>query len=569
MIGCVLVIVVPMPVLVLDALLATNISLAVLILLTAMTVRRPMELSVFPSVLLGTTMLRLVLNVASTRLILTRGGTAGAAAAGGVIQKFGELVAGDRLIVGAVIFAILVVIQFVVITKGATRISEVAARFVLDAMPGRQMAIDSDLAAGLIDADTARRLRGELTRQTDFFGAMDGASKFIRGDAIAGLVITAVNVCGGLYVGMVESGMPLGDATAVFTKLTIGDGLSSQVPAFIIALATGLLVTRPSQEGRLSDDVLQQLSRYPEPFAVAAVFAGLMALTSFPPVPLLGLAGVFVAMAYTVSRSRAAEAAASPDDAQRHPAPRMEDLLFIEPLELELGYGLVRLADPAHGGDLMARLQAVRQEVAQRRGVILPKVRVRDNLSLGSHNYHLRVRGHVVAEGEAPAGRWLARNARGDTTGLGGLPANEAVFGAGARWIEPPQRTQAEHQGCEVLPPATALAAHLRLLVHQHAADLLSRDQVKGLLDSLRQRAPALVEELVPRVLSVGQVQRVLQYLLTQGESVRDLESILEILGDHAAEIGDIDRLAETVRARFQSRRSAVREFTAPAAMAA
>lgn len=551
MIGCVLVLVVPLPAYVLDMLLAANITLSILILLTTLVVRTPLEFSVFPSILLGTTLFRLVLNVASTRLILTLGGSAGTGAAGGVIQKFGELVAGNRLAVGTVIFAILVVVQFVVITKGATRISEVAARFMLDALPGRQMAIDADLAAGSVDATTARQQRDQLTRQADFFGAMDGASKFVRGDAVAGLVITCVNIVGGLYVGIVESGLSFSEATNVFTKLTIGDGLSSQVPAFVIAIATGLLMTRPSLEGRLSEDVLRQLTRYPETFAVAAVFAGLLALSNFPRVPLLLLAGGALAVAITINRARAAEPVVEPRE-DVHPAPRIEDLLFVEPFELQLGFGLVRLADPGQGGDLLEHLHAARQEIARARGFIVPKIRVRDNLSLESHGYRALLRGEVVADGEAPAGRLLARTARGDTTGLGGLPANEGVYGRGARWIEPAQRGQAEHQGCELLSASAAVALHLSCVANEHAATLLSRDQVAGLVTRLKHTSPAVVEELIPDVLSVGQVQRVLQYLLTHGHSVRDLEQILEILGDHVAETKDIERLAERVRIRLQ-----------------
>src|SRR5262245_25403330 len=357
-IGAILVIVVPLPPALMDVLLATNIILSVIILMATVSVRTPLEMSVFPSILLGTTLFRLVLNVASTRLILTKASLAGTAAAGGLIQKFGELVAGDRLVVGAVIFAIIVVIQFVVITKGATRISEVSARFTLDAMPGRQMAIDADLGAGLIDEPTARRQREELVRNADFFGAMDGASKFVRGDAIAGVVITLVNIVGGLYVGVVESGMSLARAADVFTKLTIGDGLSTQIPAFILALAAALLITRSSTPVHLGEEAIRQLTGHPEALGMAAIFAAVLAATHFPRIPLLILGAACSAGAYWISRNRARPCEPEPTrPADPEPAVRIEEFLHIDPMELEIGYGLLRLADRSRGGDLIERLQ--------------------------------------------------------------------------------------------------------------------------------------------------------------------------------------------------------------------
>ncbi len=551
-IGAVLVLVVPVPPPLMDLLLAANITLSVVILMTTISIRSPLELSVFPSLLLGTTLLRLVLNVASTRLILTRAGTAGTAAAGGVIQKFGELVAGDRIAVGFVIFSIIVVIQFVVITKGTTRISEVAARFVLDGMPGRQMAIDADLGAGLIDEGTARRQREELLRSADFFGAMDGASRFVRGDAVAGMVITLVNIVGGLYVGIFEHGMTLSHAAGVFTKLTIGDGLSSQVPAFILALAAGLVVTRSSVPAKLGDEAVRQLTSYPEALLMGGLFAVLLAATNFPRVPLLLLGAFCVFGAHRVARRlREAARAVAERPVEAEPAVRIEEFLQVDPMELEIGYGLLRLADRSRGGDLIERLQQLRQQTAQHLGLILPKVRVRDNLERPPQDYAVKIRGRVVSQGTIPAECWLAIVERPPLVGLLATPAPEDVFGPGAFWVDAARRTQAERQGCTVLDAAGALLHHLRGVIEFHAADLLSRDQVKRLLDSLKQTSPALVDELVPGLLSTGQLQRVLQNLLAERRSIRDLETILEALGDHAPLSKDIEVLTEQVRKRL------------------
>jgi flagellar biosynthesis protein FlhA len=569
-IGAVLVIVVPLPSPLMDLLLATNLTLSIVILMVTISVRTPLELSVFPSLLLGTTLLRLVLNVASTRLILTRAGTAGTRAAGGIIEKFGELVAGDRVAVGAVIFLIIVVIQFVVITKGATRISEVAARFVLDAMPGRQMAVDADLAAGLIDEATARRQREELVRHADFFGAMDGASKFVRGDAIAGLVITLVNIVGGLYVGVFDSGMTLARAADVFTKLTIGDGLSSQVPAFILALAAGLIVTRSSIPTKLGEETLRQLGSHPEALVMAGLFAALLAATNFPRIPLLLSGGACTAAAYAISRDRREAAAAKSDrPADAEPAVRIEEFLRIDPMELELGYSLLRLVGRTHGGSLMERLQQLRQQIALELGIILPKVRVRDNLQLGPQDYAVKIRGKAVARAAIPADRWLARGGRAPATGPLGTPAAEEPFGPNAWWIDAGRRGYAELQGYQVLDASDALLHHLRGVIERHAAELLSRDQVKRLLDSLKATSPALVDEVVPSLLSAGQVHRVLQNLLTEGRSIRDLETILEALGDHAAETRDLATLTGYVRKRLDRYDPAQGEKPEPAAAAA
>ena len=399
----VLVIMIPLPAALMDVLLSANITVAVLVLLTTVFVRTPLEFNIFPSLLLATTLFRLVLNVATTRLILTHAGADGLWAAGGVVKAFGEFVAGDKIVVGLIIFAIIVVIQFVVITKGATRVSEVAARFALDGMPGRQMAIDADLNAGTIDEREAQRRRLEITKQADFFGAMDGASKFVRGDAIAGIIITLINIVGGLFIGMIESGMSFTQAADIFTKLTIGDGLVTQVPAFLISLAAGLLVTRSSQDSDLPADFIKQLFSRPQALAVAGGFLGVLMFTHLPHLPLLAIGGACVGLALTITRreNRAAAVikAKKQTEAAKRPEERVEDFLAVDPMEVEIGVGLIRLADPKRGGDLLERIQRVRQNVAADIGVILPKVRIRDNMRLEQNQYRIKIADMVVSEG--------------------------------------------------------------------------------------------------------------------------------------------------------------------------
>jgi flagellar biosynthesis protein FlhA len=480
-------------------------------------------------------------------------------------------VAGDRIVVGAVIFAIIVVIQFVVITKGATRISEVSARFVLDAMPGRQMAIDADLSAGLIDEASARRQRDELVRSADFFGAMDGASKFVRGDAVAGVVITIVNIVGGLYMGVVESGMTLEHATDVFTKLTIGDGLASQVPAFILALAAALLITRPSTPVKLGEETVRQLTLHPESLIMAGMFALLLAGTNFPRVPLLGLGAACAAAAYWISRGRrpAAEPEEQPRPADPEPAVRIEEYLQIDPMELEIGYGLLRLADRSRGGDLIERLQQLRQQTAQNLGLILPKLRIRDNLEIGPQAYVVRIRGKAVSRGNIPVDCFLARGKQSGPKMSLGAPAPDEPFGPNCWWIDVNRRAYAERQGFLVLDAVGAILFDLRRIIEEHAADLLSRDQVKRLLDSLKERAPVLVDDVVPSLLATGQVHRLLQNLLHDRRSIRDLETILEAVGDHATTCKDIEKLTAHVRQRLDRQENSTDETRRCAAAAA
>ncbi|MBL9080620.1 MAG: flagellar biosynthesis protein FlhA [Planctomycetales bacterium] len=552
LITAVLVIMVPLPPSLLDVFLAVNISTAVIMLLTTIYVRTPLEFSVFPSLLLATTLGRLVLNVATTRLILTRASTHGLDAAGDVVRTFGEFVAGDKIVVGIIIFVIIVLIQFIVITKGATRISEVAARFALDGMPGRQMAIDADLNAGIIDEREAKRRREEITAQADFFGAMDGASKFVRGDAIAGIVITLVNIVGGLFIGVFESGMTLGEAAHVFTKLTIGDGLVSQVPAFLISLAAGLLTTRSSTDSNLPAQFVGQLLSRPQALFVTGGFLGLLVFTSLPKVPLLTIAVGCIGFALTLTKK--AEAAKKTEEAAATAAEKkpkedkIEDLLNVDPMEVEIGVGLIRLADPNRGGDLLDRVQRVRQNVAVEMGIVMPKVRIRDNMRLEQNSYRIKIADAAVAEGTVYAQMLLAIDSGATNGKIQGLETREPAFGTRAYWIEANTREQAEMKGFTVVEPVSVLATHLTETVRRYGDEILTRDATKHLINQLKNTSPAVVDELVPGVMKLADVQQVLQNLLREQVPIRQLAKILETLGDHAGRIKDPLLLTEFVR---------------------
>ena len=557
-IGCLVVILVPLPPAMMDLLLAANITISVIVLLTTVYVATPLEFSIFPSLLLATTLGRLVLNVATTRLILTGADARGMGAAGGVIQSFGEFVAGDRLAVGLIIFVIIVLIQFIVITKGATRISEVAARFALDGMPGRQMAIDADLNAGLIDEKQAQARREEISAQADFYGAMDGASKFVRGDAIAGIVITLVNVIGGLYIGVAQSGMSIGQAAELFTKLTIGDGLVSQVPAFLISLAAGLLVTRSAKRTNLPVQFLQQLLGNPKALAVAGGFLTLLIITNLPAVPMatlgagcLGLAVVMNRQTVRRQEEEQTRAEAERAEAAAQPTKRVEDYLTVDPMEVSIGLGLLGLAAPDRGGDLMQRITGVRNAIAADMGVILPKVRVRDDRSLGELDYEIRIEGNPIARAAVSPKRLLAIDT-GNTTGvIDGEPTRDPTFGEPAVWIDPIRREQAAIFGYMIVEPAAVLATHLQEIAKRHADELLSRDATKHLIDELKEIAPTVVDELIPGMMKISEVQQVLHLLLKEDVPIRQLSIIMETLGDYAARTKDPIWLTEYVRHRL------------------
>ncbi len=551
------VLVVPLPPVLLDMLIAVNISLAAVILLTTIYMERPLEFSVFPALLLGATLFRLVLNVASTRLILDADAPSPEGAmdvAGNVIEAFGTFVAGSSVIVGLVIFLILVIVQFVVITKGATRMSEVAARFTLDAMPGKQMAIDADLSAGLVDEDTARERRQDVTREADFYGAMDGASKFVRGDAIAALIITGVNIIGGIAIGMFVKGWAFGDTVSVFTKLTIGDGLASQVPAFIIAIAAGLIVARAGEKQTIGDEIPRQLVSQPIALLLVSVFLVGLAFTPLPTLPLLG-AGIGLAVigfgvhSYRQHEEAVQESVAREESiaAQQHAAP-VESLLSMDALEIEIGFGLLQIVDAERGGDLLDRIDLLRRQLAIELGIIVPPVRIRDNMELDSDSYSVKLRGATMAVGTIYPGLLMAMDTTGIAEPIDGVAGKEPAFDLEVTWVEPEQVGQAEQAGYTVIDAPSVLATHLSELIRHHAADLLSREDVGRLLEQLRLTSPKLVDETVPSVVKPGELQKVMQLLLREGVPIRDLETVLETVADGAAGTADPVILAEHVR---------------------
>ena len=556
-ISLLMVILVPLPPAVLDFLLLFNMTLSVMVLVTTIYVQSPLEFSVFPSLLLATTMVRLVLNAATTRLILTAHGNTQTAlfAAGQVVETFAEFVTGGSLAVGVIIFIIIVVIQFVVITKGASRISEVAARFTLDAMPGKQMAIDADLNAGLIKEDEARRRRQEVAQEADFYGAMDGASKFVRGDAVAAIVITIVNILGGLYVGMVENSWPIMDCLKLYTKLTIGDGLVSQVPAFVVSLAAGLIVTRSSSKSNLGDEVITQVLARPKALIIAAAFLMLMTLTSMPKPPLLIIGGCCAGLAYTLTKNEKRKGDETARDDREKVAKekkepeKVEKALELDTMELEVGYGLVRLVDTAKGGDLLDRISMIRRQIATDLGIIVPPIRIRDNMQLGANDYLVKIKGQKIGKGETYPEQFLAMD-NGATSGpiIGATQTTEPAFGLPAYWITEPQRGQAELLNYTVVEATSVLATHLTEIIKSHAFELLTRQEVKNLVDNLKARLPALVEEVIPTQIKLGELQKVMQNLLRERVPVRDLETIIETLGDYAGRTKDLDVLTEYVR---------------------
>ena len=551
-----IVILVPLPPLAMDLLISGNISLGVIILLTTIYMSKPLDFSVFPSLLLATTMLRLVINIASTRLILSADAATpeeAAGVAGKVISSFGDFVAGDSLFVGIVIFLILVIVQFVVITKGAGRISEVAARFTLDAMPGKQMAIDSDLNAGNISEGEARQRREEISQEADFFGAMDGASKFVRGDAIAGIIITVVNIFGGLAVGVVERGWPVGQTAQVFTKLTIGDGLTSQLPSFIISIAAALIVTRSGAKADLGEELTGQLMSQPRGLTITAGFLALLAVTPLPTVPLLATAAGLGLLSFGMMRTAKAKEHDARDSAiaeSQTPAepPPVESLLKVDTLELEIGYGLVALVDAGQGGDLLDRITAIRRQLAAEIGLVMPPVRIRDNMQLEPGQYRVKIRGAAVAAGELRPGMLMAMDSGIASGQLQGEPTKEPAFGLDACWIEPPQRHRAESMNYTVVDSTSVLATHITEIVKQHAHELLTREEVNNLVETLRLKAPKLVEEAVPGLVKIADLQRVLHNLLRERVPVRDMETIVETLADWAPKSNDVDILTEYVR---------------------
>lgn len=556
--ACIIVILVPLDSRLMDFLLALNITIGMLILFTTVFVTRPLDFNVFPTVLLATTLFRLVLNIATTRLILSNAGTEGIFAGGKVIKAFSEFVSGDSLVVGLIIFIIIIVIQFVVITKGAGRVAEVAARFTLDAMPGKQMAIDADLNAGLIDEAEAKKRREEITQSADFFGAMDGASKFVRGDAIAGVVITIINILAGLLIGVVQYGMPIMEALDLYTKLTIGDGLVSQVPSLLISIGTGILVTRGSASENLSVAFFTQIGSRPIVLVLSACFLAILTLTNLPKEPLIGIAISCIGLAYVLNRgtkeAKAEEKTRREEEKAEKEAEkedRIEDYLVIDPMELEIGVGLISLADPGRGGDLLDRIHRIRQNVAADIGIILPRVRIRDSFQLDQLQYRVKIAGMPVALGMVYPDLYLAMDS-GEALGqIQGIQTSDPAFGTPALWIDSAAHDQAELYGYTVVEPGAVIATHLTETIRKHADELLTRDATQHLLDELKQTSPAVVDELIPGVMKLGQVQQILQMLLREQIPIRQLGTILETLGDYASRTRDPILLTEYVRARM------------------
>ncbi len=555
-IACLLVLLVPLPPFMLDMLMAGNITLAVVILLTTLNIKTSLELSVFPTVLLAATLGRLVLNVASTRLILTGASTQGTKAAGHVIESFGNFVAGNDVVVGIVIFSILVVIQFVVITKGSTRVSEVAARFTLDGMPGRQMAIDADLNAGLISQQEAQQQRKQLNSQADFFGAMDGASKFVRGDAIAATMITLINIVVGLGYGIFKSGMDLSNATEVYTKLTIGDGLVSQIPALLISLATAVLVTRTSQDTKLSNQLISQLFNKPQVLVITATFLTALTFTQLPKLPMLSMAAGCIALAYMLTKSQSSETsddAQPPTSEETEATPNLTDLLRVRAIEITLGRRLLPLAERNGDDNILSRIQSIRNKLAIELGMVLPEIRIRDNLQLAGNQYEILIHENPVAKGRLSVKRLLIIDDHPEleTELPGNVAGQEDVANSGAYWITTDQRDKAIQLGLHPLSPVEVLTIHLQDTVREHAASLLTRDTTNQLIEQARGFSPVAVSGLIPDVLSLGQVQQVLRHLLTEQISIRPLAEILEALSEIAPRQQHPIRMAEYVRAKL------------------
>jgi flagellar biosynthesis protein FlhA len=550
-----LVMVVPLPPLLLDLLLSVDIGLAVVLMLTAVYVREPIEFSVFPSLLLLLTLIRLSLNVAATRLVLIHGAE-GTEAAGQVISSFGQFVVGGNFVVGVVVFLVLIAIQYIVINHGAVRISEVTARFTLDAMPGKQMAIDADLNAGLIDEHEARTRRDRIRREADFYGAMDGAIRFTQRDALAAVIIVAVNIGAGLVIGVVQHGLDLGTAVRTYTVLTVGEGLVTAIPALLVSVSGALITTRAASTSHLGEQVAGQLLARPGPLAFGG--ATLLAMAVIPGLPkfaFLMVGGLLGAAAYA-HRQRA-----DSGEELRGPLPTLEPepTVTVDPIGVEVGYALVSLVDERQGGALLARVKAIRKQIASDTGLLVPPVRIADNLQLGPRVYSLLIKGVEVARGELVPDRLLAINSGLAAETLEGTATKEPAFGLPARWIAPADREGATASGYTVVDPTTALSTHLSEVVRSYLPDLLGRQQTKEMIDRVGQTAPKLVEELVPKLVSVGEVQRVLRQLLRERVPIRDLVTILEAMADAAATTKDTDAITEMVRAALG--RSICRQF--------
>jgi flagellar biosynthesis protein FlhA len=540
------VMILPVPAFVLDMLLSFSISLAIVILVSAVYIRKPLDLSAFPSILLMTTLYRLSLNIASTRLILLKGNE-GIDAAGQVIKSFGSFVVGGNYAVGFIIFLILVVINFVVITKGSGRIAEVAARFVLDAMPGKQMAIDADLNAGIINEAEARKRRATVAQEADFYGAMDGASKFVRGDAIAALIITGINIIGGFAIGVLQQGMPFVEAAKTYTILTIGDGLVAQIPALLISTAAGMVVSRAGSESDMGKDITRQLFVNPKVlFTAAGIMASLGIVPGLPHVPFFLLSAASGGLAYALGRPEVEEKKSEQKLETPAQEPAIETYIELEPLTFEIGYGLIPLVEGGKA-DLLNKIKAMRRQLAGNLGFVVPSIHIKDNLQLRPHEYTLLIRGIEVARGEVMMGHHLAVPTS-EAQKMEGIPTKEPAFGMPAYWINDRDVEQAQARGYMVVEPATTIVTHLTELIKSHAWELITRNEVQNLLENVAKNYPKLVDELIPVNLTLGGLQRVLQNLLKERVPINDLVTILETLLDHVPGVKDAEVLTEHVR---------------------
>ncbi len=554
LISILLIMIIPLPSLLLDIFLSTNITLALLILIISLYLVKPTDFSIFPALLLTTTLFRLSLNVASTRLILLHGDE-GPGAAGSVIQSFGQFVVGGNYVVGIVIFVILVLINFLVITKGAGRVAEVAARFTLDAMPGKQMAIDADLNAGLIDDKEARRRREAVAQESAFHGAMDGASKFVQGDAIAGIIITMVNIGAGFIIGVVQKGMPAAEAAANYTILTVGDGLVGQIPALIISTAAGMLVTRSTGDKDFGADLKRQFSQFSMALWVVAGILILFALIpGLPFIPFLLLAIAIAYTAYQLDKNKADEALrqitqqSRPEQKEEKKEENYEEMLHVDMLQLEVGYGLIPYVDANQDGELLTRIQSMRKQFATGAGFIVPAVHIRDNLQLNPNQYTLALKGVPIASSEIIPDHFMAMDPGIVTEQISGISTTEPAFGLPAIWISSDKRDRAQIAGYTVVDCTTVMATHISEVIKQHAHELLGRQEVQELIDNLARHYPKLVEELIPAVLNLGMIMKVLQNLMKEGVSIRDLRTILETMADYAPTTRDTDIITEYVR---------------------
>jgi flagellar biosynthesis protein FlhA len=556
--GTILLLVMPIPAMALDLFLAASIGISLLMLLIIVYLKDPAEFSGFPTLLLAVTLYRLALNVASTRLILVDG------YAGNIIEAFGHFVIRGNYVVGAVVFLILIVINFMVITKGAGRIAEVAARFTLDAMPGKQMAIDAEMHAGVIDEPTAARRRLKIQKEADFYGSMDGASKFVRGDAVAGILITLINVLGGFAIGIAQKGLPVVEALQKYTLLSIGDGLVAQIPALVVSVAAGLLVTRAAEDSNLGAHISGQLTKYPRALGIVAVMMALFGLApGLPTVPFMILAGLTGFVAYTIrnqapaieelgaAQPKLAGKGGAADEPKTGGPEDFRKLTEVDVFTIELGVSLLGLAEKKNGGDLLDRITGVRKSFARDMGVVIPPIAIRDNLELDAHEYRFLLRGKEIARGRIIPGCWLAMNVSGSPVELKGTPTVEPVFGISAIWIGDDEKRSAEIHGFTVVDPPSVLITHLSESIKRTANLILGRQDVQGLIDHLKETNPTLVNELIPDLVSVGIIQRVLQNLLREGVAIKNLAVIMECIADFASHSKNPDDLSEQVRRRL------------------